>query len=427
MDLDYLTGLLTLKDFILQGEELVMNSDKKFAVVASDLSNFKYLNDMYGMESGDQAIIEMANFLYINNPNCYLACRTVGDQFRALVCVDGRTEEDEIKIISDMNTQLEKHLTELFPKVYLHVYTGLYFIDKSNFNMRIAIDKAHFAKKQMKNNFQIKCKLYQDDEFKDFSQQMEMVKAFENACVNDGIRVFFQPKFNCHTEELIGAEALCRILDDKGNVIPPYHFIPVLEKNGMLGRLDEIMMEKTFSHMREWMDLDMLTIPISINISRINFYNHDFVSQITDLQQKYGIPSQYIELEVTETTFIEDMDVVNTVIQELRSYGFKISVDDFGSGYSSLGLLTSMPADTIKLDCSFARQSLKSNRGLSIVKSIISMLKDVDFDIICEGIETKDEEQLIDSLGCSKIQGYLYDRPLPKEEFEKKYILVDAC
>lgn len=293
--------------------------------------------------------------------------------------------------------------------------------------MRIAIDKAHFAKKQMKNNFQIKCKLYQDDEFKDFSQQMEMVKAFENACVNDGIRVFFQPKFNCHTEELIGAEALCRILDDKGNVIPPYHFIPVLEKNGMLGRLDEIMMEKTFSHMREWMDLDMLTIPISINISRINFYNHDFVSQITDLQQKYGIPSQYIELEVTETTFIEDMDVVNTVIQELRSYGFKISVDDFGSGYSSLGLLTSMPADTIKLDCSFARQSLKSNRGLSIVKSIISMLKDVDFDIICEGIETKDEEQLIDSLGCSKIQGYLYDRPLPKEEFEKKYILVDAC
>jgi diguanylate cyclase (GGDEF)-like protein len=417
-----------MKDFIMEGRDIVRNGTGNYAVVATDLSNFKYLNDIYGMDKGDEAIVLIADELFKKNPSCVIACHTVGDQFRGLFSVGDRDLEEEIEIITRKNLQLEQTLAKLYPKVYLHVYTGLYFIDRKtfdieNFNMRTAVDKAHFAKKQMKGNFDSNCALYHEEEYKDFSRQMEVVKSFENACINDGVRVFFQPKMDCNTHEIIGAEALCRLVDESGNYVSPGAFIPILEKNGMLGRLDAIMMEKTFEHMREWKDKGKLKFPISINLSRVDFYNKNLVKQILALQAKYDIPTEYIELEVTESTFIEDMNVVINSIIELREHGFKISVDDFGSGYSSLGLLTSMPADIIKLDCAFARQGLKSEKGINIVESVISMLKKVDFDIICEGVETKDEEKLISSLGCSKIQGYLYDKPLPKLDFEKKYVL----
>ncbi|MCD7836083.1 MAG: GGDEF domain-containing phosphodiesterase [Lachnospiraceae bacterium] len=428
MGKDSLTGLYGIKEFILKGGDIVLNSTDNFAVVAVDLSNFRYLNDMYGMDKGDEVIVFVANEFFCNNPSCALACHTVGDQFRGLINVGSRTMEEEIKIISEKNAEIEQKLEGMFPKVYLHVYTGLYFIDRetfdfSNFNMRTIVDKAHFAKKQVKGNFENSCAIYHEEEYKDFSRQMEIVKIFENACVNDGVRVFFQPKMDCHSHRIIGAEALCRLVDENGNYISPGLFIPVLEKNGMLVRLDAIMMEKTFEHMHEWKEQGKLNIPVSINLSRVDFYNKNLAKQIIALQKKYDIPTENIELEVTESTFIEDMNLVIGSIIELRKYGFKISVDDFGSGYSSLGLLTSMPADIVKLDCAFARQGLKSEKGIEIVESVISMLRKIDFDIICEGVETKDEEALIDSLGCHKIQGYLYDKPLPKGDFEKKYVL----
>ncbi len=424
MDKDYLTNLLSIKDFIIQGAEIVNGSNDNYAVIAVDISNFKYLNDMYGMEGGDEAIVIIANYMFINNPHCVLACRTVGDQFRALLRLDDRSVEEEVNIIIDMGMQLEKILADAFPKVYMHLYVGFYAIDRTNFNMRVAIDKAHFAKKQIKGNFQIRCNLYKDEEFKDFTQQMNMVRIFEKACIEDGVRVFFQPKFDYEANRIIGAEALCRLVDEDGNYISPAHFIPILERNGMLSRLDAIMMEKTLEYMSEWKAQGRLTFPVSMNLSRTNFFNHSLVEQIVQLQKKYDIPTEFIELEITETTFIEDMKMIYTSITKLRDQGFKISVDDFGSGYSSLSLLTSLPADIIKLDRQFARQSLDSKKGERIVESIISMLKSVDFDIICEGIETDYEAQLVKNMGCSNIQGYLYDKPLPKEEFEKKYVYV---
>lgn len=424
---DTFTGLYNIKDFIVEGEKIVRKGKANFAVVAVDLSNFKYLNDMYGMDKGDETIQMMADYLFKNNPSCILACHIVGDQFRALMDVGQRSLADEEELITQMNIELEEKLEKLFPKVYLHVYTGLYYIDQmeaesEDFNMRIAIDKAHFAKKQAKGHFESNCIVYRDEKYQDFSKQMEVVKIFENACINDGVKVYFQPKMDCHTKELIGAEALCRLTDSEGNVVAPGAFIPILENNGMLGKLDAIMMEKTLSFMREWIDHGKALVPISINLSRIDFYNENLVKQIVQLTQKYNIPPELVELEVTESTFIQDLNTVVDSVIALRRNGFKVSVDDFGSGYSSLSLLTTMPADIIKLDSSFARQSLKSEKGIDIVRSVIDMLRQIDFDIICEGVETREEEELISSLGCSKIQGYLYDRPLPKEAFEKKYL-----
>lgn len=423
VDFDYLTNLLNLRDFIIQGGEYVTTHPANYAVVAVDISNLKLLNDMYGMVGGDEVILHMAKYLFLENPSCKLACRIVGDQFRALIDIGNRTQEEEISHIISINQKLEALFSEKFPKVFLHIYTGLYFIDpKEDFDMRICIDKAHFAKKSIKGNFQVSCKVYVEQEAKDFTQNLELLRTFEYSCNNDGIVVFFQPKIDCKTNKLIGAEALCRMHDENGKLMTPGSFIPLLESNGMLCHLDEIMMEKTFSFIRRWLDEGRLTVPISLNMSRVNFYNEDIAKQVINLQKTYMIPPEFVEIEITETAFIEDLDVIKTAVDKLREAGFRISVDDFGSGYSSLGLLSSIPADIIKLDCSFARASLKTDKGVNIVRRIIQMLKEVDFDVICEGIETDNEKNLIIELGCDKIQGYLYDKPLPANEFESKYL-----
>lgn len=424
MENDYLTGLLDLKEFLIQGAELVPKSSEDFVAVSFDVSNFKYVNDMYGLEGGDEVIKLIANLFFIDDESMVIATRITSDQFRALFKMDGRTIEEEVDYLAAKCQRLEGKLAKLYPKVYLHTYCGIYHIDKTNFNMRMAIDKSHFAKKEMKGNFQISCSLYHDDKFKDKSEQMKMICTFENACETDGVKLFFQPKFDCAHNKLIGAEALCRLKDEKGKILSPIQFIPVLEKSGMLSHLDEIIMRKTFEYMKIWNDAGKLNFPVSINMSRIDFFNRDIVKQVIDLQQEFNIPPQLIELEITETTFIENLDVITEKVNRLRDYGFRISVDDFGSGYSSLGLITSIPADVVKLDCSFAREGLKTPKGIKIIESIISMLKSVEFDIVCEGIETEQEVKLIESLGCSKIQGYFYDRPISVDEFSKKYVFV---
>ncbi|MGN0480560.1 MAG: EAL domain-containing protein [Lachnospiraceae bacterium] len=424
MENDYLTGLPNHKNFLIQGADIVTKSHDNFVAVSLDVSNFKYLNDMYGLECGDEVIKLIANYFFIDDESMALATRITSDQFRAIFTMEGRTIEEEMAYLREKCARLEKILSKTYPKVYLHTYCGVYEIDKTNFNMRIAIDKSHFAKKEIKGNYQISCSLYKDEEYNDKSAQMKMICTFENACAADGIKLFFQPKFDCSRNKLIGAEALCRLMDEEGNILGPRQFIPVLEKSGMLSHLDEIMMRKTFECMKIWNEHGKLNFPVSINVSRINFFNRDIVKQVSDMQQEYGIPANMVELEITETTFIENLDTIRESVIQLRDKGFRISVDDFGSGYSSLGLITSIPADVIKLDCAFAREGLKTPKGIKIIESIISMLKSVDFDIICEGIETNEEAKLVERLGCSKIQGFLYDKPMSAEEFSKKYIFV---
>jgi len=418
--------MISLRDFLEKGTQIVKSTTENYAVVAVDMSNFRYLNDMYGTEEGDRVMDMMEEAFFRDNPNCVLVCNIVGDQYRAIVNIGNKTIEEEAAYISEINKKLEKKLEEMYPKVFLHVYTGLCFVDRSqvddNYDIRTTVDKAHFAKKNMKGTFDTSCAVYEEIKYKKFSKQMEIVKIFEHALVNGGIRPFFQPKIDANTGKLVGMEALCRMFDSDEKMISPGLFIPVLEKNGMLSRLDDCMMETTFSIIKEWLDADILKVPVSINLSRVDFYNPNLVERIDSLRKKYDIPVEYVELEITESAFVEYLSSIVDSVEKLRELGFKISVDDFGSGYSSLGLLVKLPADIIKLDGSFIRESLRIEKGVSVIESIIGMLNKIRFDIICEGVETKEEEELIKRFGCTKIQGFLYDKPLAKKEFEEKYL-----
>ena len=420
---DYLTGLLGTGEFIRAGEAIVKAGGKKLAFITNDISNFKYVNDLYSMEEGDNFINQMAHFFYIDNPLCLAACRTGCDQFRGIFDVTGLTNEEEVERIIALNSEFEKLMSEKYPNIFFHVYTGIYFLEDGETDVRLSIDRAHLAKKLSKGKFNIKCQVYKPEDFKTQTDQMETSNIFIRACENDGILVYLQPKYSVSKNAVVGAEALVRLDDGNGGIIPPGRFIPVLETTGMIGRLDEIMVEKVFQLQKKWLDAGYKTVPVSVNISPMEFAKDDFAETIIRLQKKYNVPPHFVELEVLEST-ATDTAVVNS-INTLREYGFKISVDDFGSGYSCLNQIASIPADTIKLDRVFACKGLYTEKGQKVVKALIQMLHSIDYSVVFEGIETETERDLAYSFGCDVIQGYFYSKPIPSGEFEEKFLNCD--
>lgn len=417
-----LSQLLSSTDFINKSSEIAKNRQHKLVVITNDISNFKYLNDFYGMEEGDKLLEEMARYFYIENPNCLAACRTGCDQFRGIFDISDKSQEEEIEHIVYMNSVFEKKMSELYPNIYFHVYTGLYFLKEDDTDIRAAIDYAHVAKKQIKGKFNIKCQVYTPDKFKHLLNQMEATNMFIQACENDGILVYLQPKVSVSQNKVIGAEALVRLRTPEGRIVSPGEFIPVLEATGMIGKLDLIMIEKIFIMQKNFIDKGFTPIPISINISRQLFSSEELITRVIFLQNKYQIPARLIEFEVLETTFNDATEDIAATINSLREYGFSISVDDFGSGYSSLNQIANIPADIIKIDRGFITNSLQTSKGRSVIKSLISLLQDVEYDIVFEGIETQEQLDIIHGYGCDIVQGYFYDKPLPSEEFENKYM-----
>lgn len=403
--------------------EIIHSNEHRIVLLALDISNFKYINDFYGMDEGDKVMQDIADFYFVNEPLC-LASHGIGfDQFRGAYKVDGMTHEDVVDYISRKNETFEEELSARYPLVYQHVYVGLYFYDDPALDVRMAVDRANLAKKSTKGRFDIHCCIYSEDNCNEYLEHMDMSNEFVRACEEDRIEIFLQPKISVSEGKAVGAEALVRMRNRDGELIPPVRFVPVLEHTGMIGKLDDIMLDKTFVFQRECIDKGIKPVPVSVNISRQRFTSEGLLNYVVGLQKKYDIDSSLVELEILETTFIDALDTMINVINALREKGFRINVDDFGSGYSSLNQIANIPADIIKFDRVFASRSLKNDKGRQVIKSLIEMLKMVNYDLVFEGIETKEELDAVVSYGCDVIQGFYFDKPLSAKEFIKKYYM----
>lgn len=403
--------------------EIIHSNEHRIVLLALDISNFKYINDFYGMDEGDKVMQDIADFYFVNEPLC-LASHGIGfDQFRGAYKVDGMTHEDVVDYISRKNETFEAELSARYHLVYQHVYVGLYFYDDPALDVRMAVDRANLAKKSTKGRFDIHCCIYSEDNCNEYLEHMDMSNEFVRACEEDRIEIFLQPKISVSEGKAVGAEALVRMRNRDGELIPPVRFVPVLEHTGMIGKLDDIMLDKTFVFQRECIDKGIKPVPVSVNISRQRFTSEGLLNYVVGLQKKYDIDSSLVELEILETTFIDALDTMINVINALREKGFRINVDDFGSGYSSLSQIANIPADIIKFDRVFASRSLKNDKGRQVIKSLIEMLKMVNYDLVFEGIETKEELDAVVSYGCDVIQGFYFDKPLSAKEFIKKYYM----
>ena len=245
-------------------------------------------------------------------------------------------------------------------------------------------------------------------------------QSFEKALNNNEFVVYYQPKVNSITNEIIGCEALTRWFEN-GQMIPPMAFIPVLENSGKINKLDLYVLDKVCEDVRNWIDLGRKAVPVSTNFSRKDISDPELPDRILEVIRKYDLPKELIVIEVTETASEEEKDQMVNFLGNLNKNGIETSIDDFGTGYSSLSVLREYPINEIKIDRSFINKKLNESDEI-IIHSIIDMAKKLDIDVITEGVEIVEQKDFLHNVGCDRLQGFLYDKPLPKEEFESRLL-----
>lgn len=422
MGRDELTGLNYFDDFIRIAGDLVRKNEKKYYITSVDFSNFKYINKLYGFEKGNILLQELARHVSIENEYCYVACRPYSDHIIGLFGWEGSDEGKVQEYVRTLNHEFVKIHKKNYPLVGFHLNIGVCPVVDITENITSIVDKSNIARRSMKGNYGATCTIYSEKLMQKTEEEALVIPLFEKALSEETIQVFLQPKISASKQALVGAEALARLFDENGTVVMPAVFIPVLEKSGRIVELDLYVLEYVLRMQREWFDEGKVMIPISVNLSQLHFYNSQLVEEILFLTNKYGVDPQYIEFEVTETVFISETELITEKLEKLRTFGYRVSVDDFGAGYSSLNLIGILPVDIIKLDKAFIKNSLKTERGNEIIKGLIEILNRLNMNVICEGIENKEDEKIINDYGCDEVQGFLYDRPLPHLEFEKKYM-----
>ena len=241
----------------------------------------------------------------------------------------------------------------------------------------------------------------------------------EKALENEEFLVYYQPKYDPKTRQMSGAEALIRWNSPAKGMVSPGRFIPIFETNGFITKIDHYMLTHVARDQRAWLDSGRKCVPVSVNVSRAHFIEEDLAEQIRDIVDEAGTPHDLIEIELTESAFFDDKNALITTIKKLKDYGFAISMDDFGSGYSSLNSLKEMPLDVLKLDADFFRND-DGERGRIVVSEAINLAKKLSMRTVAEGVEEKDQVDFLAEEGCDLIQGFYFAKPMPKEEYEEK-------
>ncbi len=422
MQNDSLTGLLGFEDFLSLAGAVICDNSKAYLIAAADVSDFHFININHGYDTGDAVLCDIADFIKLYLPNVVYACRSHSDHFIALINIENIDSERVFNETYRLKERLKEIISKRAEGISPNINVGIYFVQSEETNIIAAVDKANVARRTSKGNYKLPCVVFSEHLMDIKENSAKILPLFDDSFRNEAIRVYLQPKISSETKKVVGAEALSRLIDAEGNVIPPAKFIAALEKTGKIVELDFYVLTYICKLIRKWLDNGIEPITISFNLSRMHFYSKTLVEDIFELVEKYNVPPQYLEIEVTESVFFEAQDLIVRKVKELRDYGFKVSVDDFGSGYSSLSLIGVLPVDVVKLDKSFVKESLKSPKGSDIMRGLINILNEIHLEIVCEGVETKEEEKVINDCGCDEVQGYLYDRPIPTDEFEAKYI-----
>ncbi len=414
---DALTGLPTLHKFKKDVRQLLEeHPEQKYAVIYSDIIQFKYINDSLGYDVGDKILCDFAMLISCNGKKTKGLARFSGDNFVAAVPLeDKKLLKDQIMTFNEQFNAMQR---AKYPGNKFIVASGVSFIDESK-DITAAIDNANIARKSIKNSPEITCKFFDNAMKIKLQREAEITNSMEQALKNGEFIVYLQPKIGLMENNLVGAEALVRWKKKDNTLIPPNDFIPLFERNGFVVNVDFYIYEEVCKLIQSWIKNGFPVLPISVNVSRIHLNDEDFVNEIKNLVDHYKIPYHLLELELTESMFLSNVEAALSTMKKLRKLGFGVSIDDFGSGYSSLNLLKNMETDVIKLDKEFFRQGGIQKEEQIIVSSIISMAKQLNMKVLSEGVETQTQSDFLKSVSCDMAQGFLYSRPIPVDEFEK--------
>ena len=413
---DSLTNVLNADTFYdFSREMLRTNPDVTWLMITSNIMNFRLVNTLFTEQKGNEVLIRTASLLRgIAYRSSGLCGRLGGDQFALLI------PKEKYRETYLLNT--EKILADTFNSgIYTFcIHFGVYEIQDPDIPISVMCGRANSALRTIREDLTRTVNYFNDDLMRKILMEQSVIGRFEEALKNEEFRMYLQPLFR-EDGTVFGAEALVRWVKPDGTIIMPADFIETLEHAGLIQKLDLFMWELAVKQLSKWKK-DGKDLTISVNMSALDFYSIDICKALTDLLEKYDVDCSALRLEITETALFVDPDKSNAAVFELRSRGFRVEIDDFGKGYSSLSLLKNIKADILKIDKHFLQEIQKENRSSRILSSIISLAKSLDMDVIAEGVETKEQLNTLIAMDCRCFQGYYFCRPLPAAEFDAKYV-----
>ncbi len=413
LEIDAKTGIYTKGRFCSATEEkLLQEPEKRFLIVRWDVDHFKLYNDAYGTVSGDNYLSKIGE-MYKTRISGLSKVVTYGhweaDHF--VMCC----EKDGFDLVG-LFSLIRGYIAENFPDYEFVPRFGIFEIDNPKLDVNLMCDRAYLALKTLKDSYDEYYAYYNTKMLEVLIEEQKLIREMKDAIGNEQFEVYFQPQVNYFTGELSGAEALVRWNHPAKGLVQPDKFIPIFERNGAIRQLDEFVLHKICTLMRQWMDEGIAVSPISVNVSRKDIYNPLLCSRIRKIISFYGISPEMLHIEITETAYIEDSEQIIKVVEQFKNDGFTVEMDDFGTGYSSLNFLKDVPVDTVKLDMRFISRG-NSSRGGNILSSVVRMAHSMKMEVIAEGVETRQQADYLKSIGCKLMQGYFFAKPMLPEKF----------
>ena len=420
---DPLTGAYNSEKFQQELTE-VMKGQEAWALAGMNIRQFKFINEIFGRNQADSLLCHVKEVMENNMEEGEYFCRNSADMFLMLLKTsDKKIIQERIrKIMGDISA-----FSANWRRNYeIQMYCGISLIPAGGKKDTATMQTTHtmFALEKARTLPRNSIWFY-DLELHQEEILQNYVESHMNQALEAGeFKMYLQPKFELKTGKLVGAETLVRWIPEDGKVIYPGQFIPIFERNGFCAALDMYMTEQVCRQLRRWRDENGQVVPVSVNQSKILFYEADYVERMEKLIKKYQVPAEWITLEILEGLAMENIDKLNQVILRLKKIGFRISMDDFGSGYSSLNILGNLRIDELKLDKGFFKEleGADRRRQTIIIEHIIEISKSLKISTVAEGIETEGDQQMVRDLDCDYGQGYYYCRPVPVEEFNEKYM-----
>ena len=412
---DKLTSLLNREFF----KKYAQQFDSRFPELQKDMisisiNRFELIHELYGPEFGDNILLAIASQLSVCISNCNgLVGKDEGSTF--MIYCEHHDEYDQLPI------KLNEAIKTVSSDVNISFRIGVYPNVSPSLDKDIVLSRTKSTADTLLNDFTKNVATYNEEKQAMSLHMEELIDAFPQALEEEQFKLYFQPKYNIQGDKptLVSAEVLIRWISPKFGFVSPGEFISLFEENGLIGKLDAYILEKAAEYMRQIKSKYDVYIPLSVNLSRVDIYRPNLVEEIIKIVESNNVPRDKYYIEITESAFVEDAKVVIPVIEHIRNSGFKVEIDDFGSGYSSFGALADLPFDVLKIDMQFIRSMDRNPKVKDIIKMIINLSKMFNATSVAEGVETEEQYLFLKENGCDVIQGYYFSKPLPLEDYMK--------
>ncbi len=410
--LDELTGIYNQQTFFECTEKLLSEHPaESFCLIYWNIRKFRTTNDLFGWEAGDKILVHWAN--------------TLRDILRDELAVYGRLDHDNFLCCVTENFLENSDWTKLGEISYstdeaeysFYSCCGLYRITDRTLPLSNMVDKARAAMETIKSNYMKLYAWYDESMWNTLLEEQRMNVEFKKAIEERQFKVYYQPICRSSDGLITSAEALIRWQHPTKGMISPGSFIPLFEKNGFISVLDRYVWDEVCAMQQSRLDQGLPTVPVSVNVSRVEFYNPALCDDIRDIAKKHNISPELLRIEITESAYADNPVQVMEAVKKLHAYGFSVLMDDFGSGYSSLNMLKDLPIDVLKIDMRFLDDLDKDQKAAIVLESIIRLAKWMKLSVVSEGVETKKEWEYLRSVECDSVQGYYFYKPMPQEDF----------